>query len=92
MPITQDRMLAVLGEAQLAQEAHNQLLEAARDLLERNDLGPTAKLECLGLLFAQRAPLTLLACALEHQHFSRAQHANERNKAKMAKRRAERHG
>lgn len=85
MPITQDRMIAVLREGEDARSALLDLRTTISDILARNEAG--AACSVIRLLLTVREVPSDEALRRERAHFERARARNEQNKIAMRNKR-----
>lgn len=86
MPLTQDRMLAVLAEAQQCHDALVIFRTAVEDILR---MSPNPPFACAALtLLVRNTPLPpMVACESERRHFASNAHRNVENARKQRSRR-----
>lgn len=82
MPLTQERMLAVLDEAEQFIVANKVLVGDIREVLHSANLSQTQKLEVIAGLIAMQMPQPF-NIVIERRHFNRYGRHNERMKEKM---------
>jgi hypothetical protein len=86
MPITQERMLAVLDEAQ---ECAEQFRTFRRNIRSALDSGMReGALAAISVACQMAIVPAMTQCAIERAHFSRSQRANSRNAARMRRKRS----
>jgi|HubBroStandDraft_1064217.scaffolds.fasta_scaffold102744_2 hypothetical protein len=91
MPITQERMLAVLAEAEGAQDALTTLQETVREIIVESGNAGIA-LASIKNVFSENVVPNMPRCSLERAHFTRVNKRNRTNASYMRAKRAERKG
>jgi hypothetical protein len=86
MPITQERMLAVLDEARSCEEAFRAFRDNVRSALS----APNAATALAVIRVASEMTIVpaMTQCAVERSHFQRTQRGNARNAARMRRARS----